>query len=600
MSIRKCKWCGKEFDARGTAAYCPGPHFSTCEVCGKKFEVDVHQPQRACSPECKSMLWRSSFKKKTAICKWCGEEFIPKSPRNFYCDRPHYRTCDICGKSFLITKPQEYYEESRVCSHDCELERARRKCLAEYGVEHHTQRPDLRELFRQKALESLPSRTEKMVSLYGVENPAQRKDVKEKISSTLKSKEYQENFQKTMLDKYGVPYAMKSPELRSKQAKNMKNKSNLELRLHHFLETYKIRYEEEYSIGDSGLEHAFDVYLPDYKILVDCDGVYYHSYIQDPDGGKSREDYDDVRLSLVPKDHYFVLIVESDFERGLKHLQKLIQSIDDSVLDYDSDIFKWCREVGFPYPSYTEKRMKKDYENLCGRWTTSYNPYDLTGISIVRNYHPSVYHCHVSNHVSPFDAWNDDALLKKCIANRLIYQNDVDPSKVLAGFNISKIAPKVSVFNPVLARYLVSKYLNSFSEIFDPFSGFSGRMLGVCSTGKKYVGQDANEISVSESCNIIHDFHLDAEIACKDSMITSGTYECLLTCPPYDSTEIYFEDMILQNCDEWIDTILQNFSCKRYVFVVNKTTKFQDYIVEELPARSHFRSNSEYVVVMNR
>lgn len=40
MAIRICKYCGKEFDARGTAAYCEEPHYATCEVCGVQFEAD--------------------------------------------------------------------------------------------------------------------------------------------------------------------------------------------------------------------------------------------------------------------------------------------------------------------------------------------------------------------------------------------------------------------------------------------------------------------------------------------------------------------------------------------------------------------------------
>ena len=62
------------------------------------------------------------------------------------------------------------------------------------------------------------------------------------------------------------------------------------------------------------------------------------------------------------------------------------------------------------------------------------------------------------------EAWEDDTLLKKVISNRLIYKNNVDPSKVLTGFNISKICPRVSIFNPVLAKYIVSNYLSEFDS----------------------------------------------------------------------------------------------------------------------------------------
>lgn len=598
MAIRKCKYCGREFDAKGTAVYCPGPHYARCEVCGKDFEIDPREPKRTCSKECKSKLWKSAFKKKTVKCKLCGKEFHPKSSRVFFCDDPHYLPCEICGKPVLVKGNNPKYA-SMVCSDECRKERSIRRSREKYGYDNPNQRPETREKLSKIAADAVQERKARNMKLYGVEYTAQIPEVREKISNTISSKEYQDNFRKRNLEKFGYEYAMHSPELRSKQARNVKRRSKLELRLHNFLDEYNINYEEEYSINKDSHTHCFDVYLPDYKILIDCDGIYYHSYICDPDGGKSREDYDDVRISLIPHDHYFCLIVESDFERGLNMLQKMIKSIDESVLDYDTELFKWCRSVGFPYPHYDIKRLKQDYSTLSKRWTTKYNPADLSGISLVRHYHPSIYHSHVDNKLSPYDAWQDDKLLKQCIANRLIYQNTVDPSKVLAGFNISKIAPKISVFNPVLARYLTENYLSEFDTIFDPFSGYSGRMLGVCSTGRKYIGQDFNKTTVEESNRLLKDFSLDASVSYVDSTKETGVYDCILTCPPYNTAEIYFEDMILQDCDDWIDTTLKNYKCKRYVFVVNTVTRYKDKIVEELPFRSHFRSNSEYVVVID-
>ena len=40
------------------------------------------------------------------------------------------------------------------------------------------------------------------------------------------------------------------------------------------------------------------------------------------------------------------------------------------------------------------------------------------------------------------------------------------------------------VFKPYLAKYLISEFLPDSNIIFDPFSGFSGRMLGAASLGK--------------------------------------------------------------------------------------------------------------------
>lgn len=187
------------------------------------------------------------------------------------------------------------------------------------------------------------------------------------------------------------------------------------------------------------------------------------------------------------------------------------------------------------------------------------------------------------------------------IKNRLIYVNNVDPSKILRGFNISKICPVVSMFNPILAKYLVGKYLSEFTEVFDPFSGFSGRLLGVVSTGKQYIGQDLNQKVVDESKQIMKFLDLQfcqCSILQNDIFSSFGVYECLLTCPPYNKKEIYNNETVFKSCDDWIDECLKRFKCKRYVFVVDETTKYSDKIVEQIKSTSHFSNVREKIIVI--
>ena len=183
----------------------------------------------------------------------------------------------------------------------------------------------------------------------------------------------------------------------------------------------------------------------------------------------------------------------------------------------------------------------------------------------------------------------------------MIYQNDVDPSKILAGFYISKIVPKVSIFNPVLAKHLVLTYLSEFNEVLDPFSGFSGRLLGVCSTGKRYIGSDNNRNAVIESTEIIKFHHLDASIVERDILnVVSMKGECLLTCPPYFNKETYSNEVVYKTCDEWIEFILSRYNCKRYVFVVDETDWFLEYVKEEIITKSYFNNVTEYVIVIDK
>ena len=476
-------------------------------------------------------------------------------------------------------------------------QKAHNTLLRKYGVSNAMQIPASRAKAKQtqidkyggayvKTQEYKKRKEYTCLQKYGVDNAAK--------SSICKMKS-----RRTMLERYGAEHPSKVPEIRRKQVANART-SKLEIRVANLLDQYGIDYVQQFVVSKDGHTHAFDFYIPEYKILLDADGVYYHSYISDPDGKQVRDDYDEVRMYLVPEDHIFILAVEGQEEKAIKHVYDVIKSIDEDVFNYDTELFKWCRSIDFPYPKYSSERMLHDWDMLCSYANSKYVPQCKLGMSIVKNFHASIYDARVGNSVSTKEAWHDDAKLKKVIANRLIYQNTVDPNKVLQGFNISKIAPTVSLFNPVLARYLTLKYLTQYKEVFDPFSGFSGRLLGVASTGKQYTGQDISSIHVQESNSIVEFLSLQSccSVSCNDVLQSSGSYECLITCPPYGSKETYGSETEFKSCDEWIDECVQRFSCKAYVFVVDSTEKYNQYVTETLHNSSHFSKSNEYVVVI--
>ena len=98
---------------------------------------------------------------------------------------------------------------------------------------------------------------------------------------------------------------------------------------------------------------------------------------------------------------------------------------------------------------------------------------------------------------------------------------------------------------------------------------------------------------------IIEKFNLNATVECKDIFTSTGEYECLFTCSPYNLKEIWNENESNLSCDEWIDECLKRFKCKRYIFVVDNTEKYKDKVVEELTNSSHFGVNNELLIVID-
>lgn len=263
------------------------------------------------------------------------------------------------------------------------------------------------------------------------------------------------------------------------------------------------------------------------------------------------------------------------------------------VIDYVNKF----RKLDFPFP-YQDIDAFKSYNKLA----KTDKPKSNIGIDLVYKFHPSLWFANKHNKLSPYQAWNDVNALTQCVMNRLKYKGeDLSPFDIVYGFSASYIAPKVSLFRPALAKYLINKYLDNYTEIFDPCSGYSGRLLGASILHKKYIGQDINKTIVNEANILIKTLGLtDCVVSNKNSIATTGEYECLFTCPPYSDKENWNQSIEDLSCDEWIDICLNNYKCDCYMFVVDDTEKYKDYIVEYIRNKSHFNDSTEKVIVIRR
>lgn len=102
MTIKKCKLCGKSFEAKhANTMYCDGPHFSKCPVCGKDVELPkcmISRPSRCCSTKCSHEMRASKIPERT--CSVCGKMFKPKSGGS--------RTCGECQNTENLLRLEEY------------------------------------------------------------------------------------------------------------------------------------------------------------------------------------------------------------------------------------------------------------------------------------------------------------------------------------------------------------------------------------------------------------------------------------------------------------------------------------------------------------
>ena len=566
-------------------------------------------------------------------CKICGQEFTNYCSVTTHTKRKHkidsktyYDTyfklnsegfCKNCEKPVEYRDLQHGYRE--FCSRKCfwqyttklQSTKDKRKatCLDKFGTESYMASAD----FKQKAEQT-------NLSTCGCKNAGGSAESVAKIKATKLANHGSENYNnieqmkttklvkydnewysnreqalQTLAAKYNVNEPIMSPfcisEISKKALGHTSNMTKPEKKLNEFLTNRKFNFQYGYECNGKNFDFAIFNNENKLQILIEIDGLYYHGLTEDSNGKHVRGDTDHERFSKVPEGVKFIVCDENKLEECFAEILKV----------YDIDYNEWLNTIlqnmptEFPYPKYDDKRLLTDWNHL-QQW--DWNPHSRVGISIVNNYHKHIWQSSVGNNLSPVECWQNKELLMQAIKNRVIYSSTLSSQAIAAGFNICKIAPKVSVFNPMLAKHIVKTYLLDYETVFDPFSGFSGRMLGTCACGKKYIGQDINETHVKESNEIIDKFKLNATILQKDIFESIGEYDCLFTCSPYNLKETWNTNETNKSCDEWIDECLTRFKCKRYVFVVDKTEKYKDKIMEEISNKSHFSNSKEYIIVI--
>lgn len=476
-------------------------------------------------------------------------------------------------------------------------------CKRLYGKEIATQNSEI-------AKKCVDHQKETMLEKYGVENafqlPSVRIKCKEKLKECRKNPEWVENIKEktkeTCLKKWGSENYWGSKKAREASSKYWESLTEEDW------ETYRQNrskgFEYDGQKFDSKPELAFWIWCKENGKNISRESKKLTYTFEGKEKTYIPDFVVDEQMIEIKGDHFVKENGEwqNPFDHSLDSLMeakhKFIQTQPIKVL-YKDDYQK--------YIDYVNEKYTKDFLELFNiKIPFPYLNPDLkekTDFALIQHFHKSIYEASKKGKLSPLEAWKDKNIIKKVALNRLKYVGRCTPSDILQGLSVTRIAPKISVFKPSTAEYLIEKYLSEFSEIVDPFSGFSGRMIGSMNCGKKYTGKDINKKHVLESNEIIqYKEYQNCSIVVEDLLKKENTeiHECLFTCPPYGGKEHWNEnnDEVEKTCDEWIDTCLQKYKCKKYLFVVDETEKYKDRVVENLQNKKGLFSNRQEFVIL--
>lgn len=545
-----------------------------CEVCGKEFSMHVGINRTICMPCWSRITQKKLYRENPNLGKERLEKRRKTNLERYGVENVFER--DDVKKRAIQTKLERYGDMNYN-----NREKSKKTCLERYGVEYSFQSDNN----KQKSIET-------NLAKYGTKYSSQSATVKEKVAAT-KLRKYgnphyvnSEKRFETMLQRYGVKHPMQDPDilLRSRKKYIYDNMA--------FDSSWEVAYwiycvENGHTIRRCSTKISYEYngetffYEPDFEVdgeLVEIKGLQFF---------KSKDALSEM---VNPYDH------SKDGKFEAKHQAMLRSNV------------KVLTDVSFAL-DYVNKKYTSDFLPLFStKLPFPYLNQDLktqTDYGLIQHFHKSIYKASKKGKPSPLEAWHDKSIIKKVALNRLHYVGHCKPSDILQGLSVTRYAPKISVFKPNLAKDLIARFLDDCGTIVDPFSGFSGRMLGAVSCGKRYIGKDINEEHVAESNEIILFRRLQncCSVAVEDILKKKDveTYDCLFTCPPYGGKEHWNEhnDEVEKTCDEWIGLCLQHYKCKKYLFVVDKTSKYKDYIVTDINKKSAlFAKSAEKVVLI--
>ena len=608
--IRNCVICGKPFEASGSQSTCTNEHFKECVVCGRDFEFKhISDKRQTCSNECRQLLRKRTVVSTKHICEYCGKEFYSESSTAKYCNDTHYKECVICGKQFEVNLKGGVKIENLpiVCSISCRtqlvkqrweadpdgrremieraVERGKQTCLERYGVPFACQTPENIEKARIQSYENLEFRKQRCIEKYGVPFAAQNPEVKAKISKAIASKSNQLKMQHTMLERYGVKYAMQSADIARSHSENQfcqracdgtKVDSKWEAVVYNFLVRNGIEFEyNTHSIPFEydGEEHVTHI---DFKIgdmLFEVKGSH---LLQGTYSNAPKVVPIEVKLNLYKKNHVVVITdsscadmfgrPNSNVSNGLKYLNKCPEPL----IGVDISLFS---DPSFPYKSDRP---------------------------------PCFYDVKVDGALSSLEAFKDEKIRWKMILNRVNYTGGfIDSNQILTAMNVTRTCKQPSWFSKSLATRIIQTYCTS-DTIVDSFAGWGMRHDAAKELGRKYIGIDFNPELVSW-----HQSH-HRGIQFGDANTFTYNEECsVFICPPYSDpkTGRCFEDYNFEGFDasakslsqcDWLKIVMKNIpNAKEYVMVCKIVDEdFKDNVVETIVNKSHFGSNNEYIILI--
>lgn len=226
-----------------------------------------------------------------------------------------------------------------------------------------------------------------------------------------------------------------------------------------------------------------------------------------------------------------------------KDLVRVSEQEREEILDSLTEYY-WG--VGFPYPSFPEDVLKREFELLRSRVGAT-----SAGTRVCNHFVRSRYAASRFDRPNPIRKfWGSKEALRVFMENRLQhFDGRLSDTSIRTGISLQGLPAN---FNPGLAKFLYEKYGGNDCRALDFSSGYGGRLLGFLANGKgSYQGVDPNQTAIAE-LNRMADMvcpwagisrdRVSLICAPFEDLNISGEFDIVLSSPPYFKLESYSDD----------------------------------------------------------
>ena len=225
-------------------------------------------------------------------------------------------------------------------------------------------------------------------------------------------------------------------------------------------------------------------------------------------------------------------------------------------------VFKYYREKGFPLFKLTDAELKKEFEALKSKNSNDVfengviKNSNTVGLDIAKHFTSDLFFASKGGPKtkSCIEVFNDDVLLKEVLKNRMgfcVSREDgntrpyvfaINDQMLLQGTRSSGYGYSVSLFKPLIAKYIYEKY--NVKKTLDYSIGWNARCIAALSLGIEYYGIDP--LTADRTNEMIKYFGGtgDCISGCSEKLDYSifPNVDLCFSSPPYFDLETYSND----------------------------------------------------------